>query len=57
MTDYKQIDVDQLTEFLKFVDRRTYMLDDTRYYASDNEPVTEEELAHIFLQGDADPKP
>ena len=44
---------DSLTLFLNFVDRVTYLLDGEKYYYSDNEPVTNNELANMFLQGDS----
>ncbi len=43
---------DILTTFLNYVDKFTYSLDGERYYYSDNEKVSNNELANIFLQSD-----
>ena len=41
-----------LADFLKFVDGYTYILDGERYHHSDNEKITNNELAYIFLDSD-----
>jgi len=49
---YTAKDERNYTNFLLFVDRKTYLLDGVRHYEADNQPVTNEELANIFLQSD-----
>lgn len=52
MNHYTPQDEKHLIDFLKFVDNSTYLLDGQRYYISDNEKISEAELANIFLQSD-----
>jgi hypothetical protein len=52
---YNTMNAQILAAFLKFVDEFTYMPikgDTTRYYLSDNELITTDELVNIFLQSD-----
>lgn len=41
-----------LSEFLKFVDDYTYSVDGVRHHRVDNMPLTNDELAFIFLDSD-----